>query len=67
MPDKTDLILYRLDEHSQDLAEIKRQVQATNGRVSGLERWRERSTGFLAALGLAVPVLTGIAVRLIAG
>lgn len=36
-------------EVKAELAEIKAHVQATNGRVSTLERWRERMQGAATA------------------
>lgn len=37
---------------AQELSEIKSQVQVTNGRVSGLEDWRQRAVGAAWAFAL---------------
>jgi hypothetical protein len=40
----------RLDRQDTDLGEIKRQTQKTNGRVTALERARERTQGAISAI-----------------
>lgn len=42
------------------LTEITVQVQATNGRVSRLEAWKDRVLGGTAALGFAYAVATDL-------
>lgn len=61
-PDDAKLILWRLDRQDRTLEEIREHVAATNGRVSKLELWRARTNGFLAAVGLLGPVVSGVLV-----
>jgi hypothetical protein len=65
------LILHRLDEQAKRLDEILAQARITNGRVTGLEKWRERVEGGRDALGtfraVGVIVAAGCTVAIIAG
>jgi hypothetical protein len=58
------LILHRLDEIDKRLDEVLVNVKATNGRVTMLEKWRERMEGAHDALGtfrsVAVVVTAGL-------
>ena len=45
------LILQRLDQIDKRLDEVLAQARLTNGRVTGLEKWRERIEGGRDALG----------------
>lgn len=48
----------RLDEQDRQLRDIKTQTQLTNGRVTTLERARERGMGVIAAYRW-IPVVIG--------
>lgn len=48
----------RLDAQDDALREIKRQTQATNGRVGALEQARERAQGVMFAFRWVPPILT---------
>lgn len=53
------------DTHSEmheRLVYIQEQTTLTNGRVKALELSQERQKGFLAAIGLLTPVVTGVIV-----
>lgn len=57
------VIVEKLESMARDIAEIKTQVKATNGRVSQIELWRARMEGVSAAMNwlptLAVGITTG--------
>lgn len=53
-------ILERLDAQDVTLHEIREGVRKMNGRVSGLERWRDIITAKTAGLALTVSTLVGI-------
>jgi hypothetical protein len=63
------LILHRLDEIDKRLDEVLQQAKLTNGRVTGLEKWRERIEGGRDALGtfraIAVIVAAGCTVAML--
>lgn len=48
------------DNMADDLKEIKSLATRTNGRVTALEKSRERDKGFLAALALLMPIATAV-------
>jgi hypothetical protein len=50
----------RLDAQDRALGEIKRQTQATNGRVGALEQARMRAQGVMFAFSWLPPVLTAV-------
>ena len=53
------------DTHSElheRLMYIQEQTTLTNGRVKALELAQERQKGFMAALGILTPILTGVIV-----
>ena len=49
------------DEHNRKLDRIEEQTTKTNGRVSRLEMWRERATGYTMAISAVVSVIIGAA------
>ena len=57
-----ELLEQRMDGISTDLTEIKEQTTLTNGRVKELELRQERQKGFMAAVGILTPILTGVVV-----
>ena len=57
-----ELLEQRMETISTDLGEIKQQTTLTNGRVKELELRQERQKGFLAAVGILTPILTGVVV-----
>lgn len=57
-----ELLEQRMDGISTDLNEIKEQTTMTNGRVKALELRQERQKGFMAAVGILTPILTGVVV-----
>jgi hypothetical protein len=68
-----ELLETRLDSLAKELGDthtelhdrliyIQEQTTLTNGRVKRLELQQERQKGFLAAVGLLTPVLTGVIV-----
>jgi len=46
-----DTLMKRMDSQDKDLREIKKHVQATNGRVGMLEKWQSYLDGRNAAIG----------------
>ena len=48
----------RLDIQDRALSDIKTQTQLTNGRVTALERARERAQGVMFAFSWLPPVIT---------
>ena len=44
------------------LTAIQEQTTMTNGRVKALELRQERQQGFMAAVGILTPILTGVVV-----
>ena len=44
------------------LTAIQEQTTMTNGRVKALELRQERQKGFMAAVGILTPILTGVVV-----
>ena len=63
-------IIVRLDQQAKDTAafrlellailnEVKAEVKATNGRVNGLERWRDVITAKVAAISVFVSFIMG--------
>ena len=48
------------DNTAKDVKEVKTLATKTNGRVTTLEKSRERDKGFLAAVALLMPVATAI-------
>lgn len=61
------LILHRLDEIDKRLDEVLTQAKITNGRVTGLEKWRERTEGAREALGTYRAITIIVAAGLIVG
>lgn len=57
-----ELLEQRMETISTDLSEIKQQTTLTNGRVKALELRQERQKGFMAAIGILTPILTGVMV-----
>lgn len=55
----------RLVDIQQDVSATYKQAKETNGRVSSLEAWRDRSKGAIAAFALLGPVITGVVTALI--
>lgn len=55
----------RLESMQSDVSEIKEQVKETNGRVTTLEGWRSKVTGFLAAIALLGPIISGVTTALL--
>ena len=55
----------KLDDHGEDLKEVKELATTTNGRVTALEKNRERDKGFVAALTLLMPIATAVISALI--
>jgi hypothetical protein len=47
----------RFDRQDRDLQEIKQQTQRTNGRVTALEKARERAQGTMSAFSWIPPIL----------
>lgn len=64
-PSDIGVILERLNNLQEDVTEIKQQVKETNGRVTTLEGWRSRVTGFVAAIALLGPVVSGVTTALL--
>jgi chromosome segregation ATPase len=50
----------RLDRQDRDLDEIKKQTQRTNGRVTALERARERAQGVIFAYSWLPSTLSAV-------
>jgi hypothetical protein len=50
----------RLENVGEDVREVKDLAKTTNGRVTALEKSRERDKGFLAAVVLLVPGATAV-------
>lgn len=50
----------RFDRQDRELAEIKAQTKATNGRVTVLEKARERAQGVMFAFSWLPPVLASV-------
>lgn len=59
-PSDVNVILVRLEALHEDVVEVKEQVKATNGRVTGLEKFQARVEGAQAALSWRVPLVTGV-------
>ena len=55
----------KLDDQGEDLKEVKELATTTNGRVTALEKNRERDKGFVAALALLMPIATAVISALI--
>jgi hypothetical protein len=55
----------KLDDHGEELKEVKELATTTNGRVTALEKNRERDKGFVAALALLMPIATAVISALI--
>lgn len=55
----------KLDGQGEDLKEVKEFATTTNGRVTALEKSRERDKGFVAALALLMPIATAVISALI--
>ena len=55
----------KLDDQGEDLKEVKELATTTNGRVTALEKNRERDKGFVAALTLLMPIATAVISALI--
>lgn len=55
----------KLDGQGEDLKEVKELATTTNGRVTALEKSRERDKGFVAALALLMPIATAVISALI--
>jgi len=49
-----------LEHIGVDVNETKDLAKTTNGRVTALEKSRERDKGFLAAIALLMPIATAI-------
>jgi hypothetical protein len=64
-PNSTDAmfsrIIQRLDAQDSILTEIRDGVRKTNGRVNGLEKWRDVITGKVAGISFAVSAVVGVA------
>ena len=60
-----DLLEQRMGGIQEDLEEIKGQTKLTNGRVKELELRQERQKGFMAAVGVLTPIVTGVLVWVI--
>jgi hypothetical protein len=59
--DATELnVGQRFDRQDKELREIKQQTQRTNGRVTVLEKARERAQGVMFAFSWLPPVLTAL-------
>jgi hypothetical protein len=63
------LILHRLEDHSQQLDRIEAEAKKTNGRITRIELWKARMEGANWALSwvpsLGVGIAVGIAVGLL--
>lgn len=59
-------ILERMDGQDTMLNDIKQGVNKTNGRVSGLERWRDVVTAKVAGIALAVSAVVSVGAWLMA-
>jgi hypothetical protein len=57
-----ELLQQQMGGIKTDLDEIKQQTTLTNGRVKELELRQERQKGWLQALGLGLPIFTGVLV-----
>ena len=53
-------ITEKLSNVAEDVAEVKELAKQTNGRVTALEKSRERDKGFLAAIALIGPLATAV-------
>lgn len=62
---ETDLLAQRLDQVDEKLDAILKQAKETNGRVTDLERFRERVMGALIPLTILSPIATGLIVGFI--
>lgn len=51
----------KLDGVTEDVGEVRALAAKTNGRVTALEKSRERDKGFLAAIALLMPLATAVA------
>lgn len=58
--DGMELVLWRLAQVEQLLAQIHDEVRATNGRLRELERWRARLEGMRAAWHWLSPAASGV-------
>ena len=54
------VIAEQLRNLAEDVAEVKELAKQTNGRVTALEKSRERDKGFLTAIALLGPLATAI-------
>ena len=54
------VIAEQLRNLAEDVAEVKALAKQTNGRVTALEKSRERDKGFLTAIVLLGPLATAI-------
>lgn len=50
----------QLQNMAEDLKEVRDLAARTNGRVTALEKSRERDKGFLAAVALLMPIATAV-------
>lgn len=62
---ETDLLAQRLDQVDEKLDAILKQAKETNGRVTDLEKFRERVMGALIPLTILSPIATGLIVGFI--
>lgn len=60
-PNQIAFIERRLDEIHEDVGEVKRLAEATNGRVRKIELWKAKIEGGVAAVGWLPPLLTALA------
>jgi len=64
-PHDNELLAQRLDQMEKKLDEILTQAKQTNGRVTDLEKFRERVMGALIPLTILSPIATGLIVGFI--
>lgn len=60
-----ELLRQRLDQVDEKLDQILIQAKETNGRVTDLEKFRERVMGALIPLTILSPIATGLIVGFI--
>lgn len=58
--DRLARIEVTVENVAEDVTEVKGLASKTNGRVTALEKARERDKGFIAAVSLLVPIVTAI-------